>query len=84
MIPQPTDAMPGCTYYMTLMGGDLQIRIGECVYLMRDESALHNETNKLSCPQLQNRTSSDKMYIFRVERLWKEEGYEFFTCLLLL
>ena len=73
MVPQPTDGLPGCTYYMTLMRGDLQIRIDECVYLERDDNEA-GETNKLTCRQLQTPTD-DRMYIFRVERLWKDERY---------
>ncbi|XP_014677427.1 PREDICTED: uncharacterized protein LOC106817282 isoform X2 [Priapulus caudatus] len=36
MTPQPMYAMPGCIYYMTLMRDELQIRQGDCVYLLRE------------------------------------------------
>ena len=37
MIPQPSDALPNYVYFMTLVReDDLQFRIGECVYVLRE------------------------------------------------
>uniref|UniRef100_A0A915KGG2 Histone-lysine N-methyltransferase n=1 Tax=Romanomermis culicivorax TaxID=13658 RepID=A0A915KGG2_ROMCU len=38
--PQPDFKLPKCTYYKALMCGDLQIRLGDCVYLRRDVSEI--------------------------------------------
>lgn len=67
LIPQPEDAEKDREYYMTLMREDLQIAIGDCVYLMRD----FKRNSVRSSQRLVSSTSPDKMDIFRVEELWK-------------
>ena len=59
MRPQPEDALAGCTYYLTLMRSaasgdaasgakktdddDLQVRVGECFYVMKPPPAAEQE-----------------------------------------
>ncbi len=80
MVPQPNDAMPGCTYYMTLLrgGGSLQVRVGECVYVMRENPP--PETERIPTESL----DPTKMDIYRIERLWKNEKYAMKLILILI
>ncbi|KAL3866572.1 hypothetical protein ACJMK2_043860 [Sinanodonta woodiana] len=61
------------TYYMTLMKDDMQIRVGECVYVMRESQARRYSYKKSGT------FNRDKMDIFRIERLWKNEHGEKFA-----
>ncbi|KAK3604677.1 hypothetical protein CHS0354_009289 [Potamilus streckersoni] len=61
------------TYYMTLMKDDMQIRVGECVYVMRESQARRYSYKKSGT------FNRDKMDIFRIERLWKNENGEKFA-----
>lgn len=74
MVPQPTDGTPGLTYYLTLLRDDLQLRLGECVYLAPlDKSA--PVVGKIF-PRLPYTaaTNADKktLNLFCIERLWKD------------
>lgn len=76
MIPQPEDGLPGYTYYMTLMRDDLQVRLGECVYLVGEEycKALTSDGTPIRCSYTElTSVSREKLDIFHVERLWKDQ-----------
>ncbi|XP_046358620.1 histone-lysine N-methyltransferase ASH1L-like [Haliotis rufescens] len=75
LVPQPPDATPGCMYYMTLMKDDMQIAIGECVYLNRDYKRGEGAPVRSSSRLLSN-ISPDKLEIFRIEQLWIDENEE--------
>lgn len=69
LLPQPTDALLHCRYYMTLLRDDqLQVRVGDCVYVTREGS----EARQTLTPT----TDRDSLDIFRVERLWKKYRLE--------
>lgn len=73
--PQPEDATPGWTYYMTLMRDEIQVRVGDCVYVLRDvpmSKHITVESIKTS-HRLVAEIGPDKLEIFRIERLWKDE-----------
>ncbi|XP_013779563.1 uncharacterized protein LOC106464006 [Limulus polyphemus] len=42
MTPQPRDAKPGCTYYLTLLKDDIQVKQADCVYLQSDNTEEDN------------------------------------------
>ena len=71
LVPQPTDAIPNCQYYLTLMNlGDLdprsiQVKVGDCVYVMREGVEALTDDER-SCPS----RATDKLDIFRVEQLY--------------
>ncbi len=69
MLPQP-QIKPGCTYYMTLMRDDLQVRIGDCVYLMRDMPQSSKSSAVRPATKQPYTSHNDKYDIFRVEQLW--------------
>lgn len=71
LIPQPEDRQDDCIYYMTLLRDDLQIAIGDCVYLVRDCKRSADGAPLRSSLRLVASTNPDKMDIFRVEELWK-------------
>lgn len=75
MVPQPSDATPRNTYYMTLMRDDMQVHVGDCVYVMRDNLLKRSSdgTPVRTSYRLLSNISPDKLDIFRVERLWKNE-----------
>ncbi|XP_013389870.1 histone-lysine N-methyltransferase ASH1L isoform X3 [Lingula anatina] len=78
-IPQPHDGLQGCKYYMTLMRDDLQIRVGDCVYITRENPQRRSDglPVRMSYRLLSN-TNPDDMEIFRIERLWiSEKGEKF-------
>lgn len=73
MVPQPSDATSGNTYYMTLMRDEMQIHVGDCAYVMRDNLLKRSSdgTPVRTSYRLLSNISPDKLDIFRVERLWK-------------
>ncbi|XP_019619104.1 PREDICTED: histone-lysine N-methyltransferase ASH1L-like [Branchiostoma belcheri] len=81
MVPQPPYANRGCTYYLTLLRDDLLVRQGDCVYLMRDQSQRRSVDGKSvrTSYRLLSNISPDKLDVFRVEKLWKNEKSERFA-----
>uniref|UniRef100_K1RCH0 Putative histone-lysine N-methyltransferase ASH1L n=1 Tax=Magallana gigas TaxID=29159 RepID=K1RCH0_MAGGI len=75
--PQPDDATEGWTYYMTLMRDEIQIRVGDCVYVLREvpkpENRIPIDSVKTSYRVI-SEIGQDKLDIFRIERLWKDEN----------
>lgn len=73
--PQPDDATEGWTYYMTLMRDEIQIRVGDCVYVLREvpkpENRIPIDSVKTSYRVI-SEIGQDKLDIFRIERLWKD------------
>ena len=67
-IPQPRNANPGCVHYMTLLHGDVQVRIGDCVYVQRDEAVGAKKS-----PTKKSGPVKKKLDIFRIVQLWKNE-----------
>lgn len=59
-------------YYMTLMRGDLQLRQGDTVYMLRDIPIAG--TDKKHTYQTIGKIEYTELDIFRVERLWKEKS----------
>ncbi|KAK6179037.1 hypothetical protein SNE40_011484 [Patella caerulea] len=80
LIPQPTDGEPENDYYMTLLRDeDLQIAIGECVYILRDYKRNSDGTLDKRSHHHYADVSPDQLDIFRVERLWKNKAGEKFA-----
>ncbi len=73
LTPQPAERISGWTYYMTLLRRDLQVRLGDCIYINRD--SLPNKTPHTDLAHL----PLEKLDIFRIERLWKDEKYVVLT-----
>ncbi|CAG9857685.1 unnamed protein product [Phyllotreta striolata] len=61
----------GHRYYMTLMRGDLQLRQGDTVYVLRDIPI--KGTDKKHTYDTIGKIDYAELDIFRIERLWKEE-----------
>ncbi|KAH9513216.1 Histone-Lysine N-Methyltransferase ash1l, partial [Bulinus truncatus] len=79
LIPQPADALPDCTHYMTLIKDDVQYAIGDCVYVMRDCKRTSTGTPLRSSHRLLASVNPDKLDIFRLEQLWKDPKGEKFA-----
>ncbi|KAJ8304065.1 hypothetical protein KUTeg_017648 [Tegillarca granosa] len=80
--PQPDDATTGWTYYMTLMRDDLQIRVGDCVYVLREQDSKWRgmEIDSVrSSHRLVSNIGAENLVIFRIERLWKDESEKNFA-----
>ncbi|XP_060607678.1 uncharacterized protein LOC132759835 [Ruditapes philippinarum] len=60
----------GNRYYMTLMRDDMQIRLGSCVYVMKE-----NQSRRYSYKK-SGGLNKERMDIFRIERLWKNDRGE--------
>ncbi|XP_039291207.1 LOW QUALITY PROTEIN: uncharacterized protein LOC111050219 [Nilaparvata lugens] len=67
----PPYAQPGQTHYMTLMRGQLQIRQGDTVYVLRDIP--NEETGTKHNYKTIKVIDYNDCDIFRIERLWKDE-----------
>ncbi|KDR13022.1 hypothetical protein L798_13230, partial [Zootermopsis nevadensis] len=82
MDPQPHYATPGLMNYITLLRGDLQLRQGDTVYVLRDiieENAPKTfPPTKHTYKTIKNFSYAD-LDIFRIERLWKDEKGERFA-----
>uniref|UniRef100_A0A8C0K0Q5 Histone-lysine N-methyltransferase ASH1L n=1 Tax=Canis lupus dingo TaxID=286419 RepID=A0A8C0K0Q5_CANLU len=79
MIPRPHYAQPGCVYFICLLRDDLLLRQGDCVYLMRDSRRTPDGHPVRQSYRLLSHINRDKLDIFRIEKLWKNEKYERFA-----
>ncbi|XP_062897918.1 histone-lysine N-methyltransferase ASH1L isoform X1 [Mobula hypostoma] len=79
MIPQPHYAQPGCVYYICLLRDDLLLRHGDCVYLMRDNRRGPEGQPVRQSYRLLSHINRDKLDIFRIEKLWKNDKGERFA-----
>ncbi|XP_050293205.1 histone-lysine N-methyltransferase ash1 [Anthonomus grandis grandis] len=61
----------GHRYYMTLMRGDLQLRQGDTVYVLRDINI--KGTNKKHTYETIGKIDYSELDIFRIEALWKDK-----------
>ena len=73
---QPKDALPGLTYFYTLLrDNDLQVKVGESYYVMKDRENLitfDGKVRKIS-KQVLNSLDPIDCDILRVEHLWINE-----------
>lgn len=77
MEPQPGDSPKGQVEYITLLRGDLQIRQGDTVYVLRDGTEGEGQA-KATYKTVKEPKYAD-MDIYRIERLWKDEKGERFA-----
>ncbi|KAK6643918.1 hypothetical protein RUM43_000183 [Polyplax serrata] len=79
--PQPEYAAEGTTHYISLLRGDLQLRLGDAVYVLRDmieeDAPKTSPPTKVTYKTIKNVNYAD-LDIFRIERLWiDKEGDKF-------
>ncbi|XP_037548842.1 histone-lysine N-methyltransferase ASH1L isoform X3 [Nematolebias whitei] len=79
MIPQPSYAQAGSIYYICLLRDDLLLHQGDCVYLMRDSRRTTEGQPVRQSYRLLTHINRDKLDIFRIEKLWKNEKGERFA-----
>uniref|UniRef100_A0A8C5P1G4 Histone-lysine N-methyltransferase ASH1L n=1 Tax=Jaculus jaculus TaxID=51337 RepID=A0A8C5P1G4_JACJA len=79
MIPRPHYAQPGCVYFICLLRDDLLLRQGDCVYLMRDSRRTPDGHPVRQSYRLLSHINRNKLDIFRIEKLWKNEKEERFA-----
>ncbi|KAF7210933.1 histone-lysine N-methyltransferase ASH1L isoform X1 [Nothobranchius furzeri] len=79
MIPQPSYAQAGSIYYICLLRDDLLLHQGACVYLMRDSRRSPEGQPVRQSYRLLPHVNRDKLDIFRIEKLWKNEKGERFV-----
>ncbi|KAG8542690.1 hypothetical protein GDO81_026267 [Engystomops pustulosus] len=75
MIPCPHYAQPGFIYFICLLRDELLLRQGDCVYLMRDSRRTPDGQPVRQSYRLLSHINRDKLDIFRIEKLWKNEKY---------
>ncbi|XP_019720909.1 histone-lysine N-methyltransferase ASH1L isoform X2 [Hippocampus comes] len=79
MIPQPSYAQAGSVYYICLLRDELLLHQGDCVYLMRDSRRTPEGQPIRQSYRLLSHVNRDKLDIFRIEKLWKNEKGERFA-----
>ncbi|XP_068189419.1 histone-lysine N-methyltransferase ASH1L isoform X2 [Antennarius striatus] len=79
MIPQPSYAQAGSVYYICLLRDELLLHQGDCVYLMRDSRRSPEGQPLRQSYRLLSHVNRDKLDIFRIEKLWKNEKGERFA-----
>uniref|UniRef100_A0AAY4DKZ7 Histone-lysine N-methyltransferase ASH1L-like n=1 Tax=Denticeps clupeoides TaxID=299321 RepID=A0AAY4DKZ7_9TELE len=79
MLPQPSYAQSGSVYYICLLRDDLLLHQGDCVYLMRDSRRTPEGQPVRQSYRLLSHMNRDKLDIFRIEKLWKNEKGERFA-----
>ncbi|XP_053559190.1 histone-lysine N-methyltransferase ASH1L [Bombina bombina] len=79
MTPCPHYAQPGCIYYICLLRDELLLRQGDCVYLMRDSRRTPDGQPVRQSYRLLSHINRQKLDIFRIEKLWKNEKGERFA-----
>uniref|UniRef100_A0A667ZRC9 Ash1 (absent, small, or homeotic)-like (Drosophila) n=1 Tax=Myripristis murdjan TaxID=586833 RepID=A0A667ZRC9_9TELE len=79
MLPQPSYAQSGSVYYICLLRDELLLHQGDCVYLMRDSRRTPEGQLVRQSYRLLSHINRDKLDIFRIEKLWKNEKGERFA-----
>ncbi|KAM6958867.1 histone-lysine N-methyltransferase ASH1L [Aplochiton taeniatus] len=79
MLPQPSYAQSGSIYYICLLRDELLLHQGDCVYLMRDSRRTPEGQPVRQSYRLLSHINRDKLDIFRIEKLWKNEKGERFA-----
>lgn len=79
MVPQPSYAQSGSIYYICLLRDELLLHQGDCVYLMRDSRRTPEGQPVRQSYRLLSHINRDKLDIFRIEKLWKNENGERFA-----
>ncbi|KAK3777391.1 hypothetical protein RRG08_032495 [Elysia crispata] len=79
LVPPPSDAMPDCTHYMTLVKDEVQYAVGDCVYVMRDCKRTSSGAPLRTSHRLMATSSPDKLDVFRLDQLWKDPKGERFA-----
>nr|XP_033779941.1 histone-lysine N-methyltransferase ASH1L isoform X2 [Geotrypetes seraphini] len=79
MIPRPHYTQPGCVYFICLLRDELLLRQGDCVYLMRDSRRTPDGHPVRQSYRLLSHINREKLDIFRIEKLWKNEKGERFA-----
>ncbi|XP_068603624.1 histone-lysine N-methyltransferase ASH1L [Brachionichthys hirsutus] len=79
MMPQPSYAQAGSVYYVCLLRDELLLHQGDCVYLMRDSRRTPEGQPLRQSYRLLSHVNRDKLDIFRIEKLWKNEKGERFA-----
>lgn len=79
MVPQPSYAQSGSIYYICLLRDELLLHQGDCVYLMRDSRRTPEGQPLRQSYRLLSHVNRDKLDIFRIEKLWKNEKGERFA-----
>ncbi|XP_063295458.1 histone-lysine N-methyltransferase ASH1L [Pelobates fuscus] len=79
MIPCPHYAQPGFVYFICLLRDELLLRQGDCVYLMRDSRRTPDGQPVRQSYRLLSHINREKLDIFRIEKLWKNEKGERFA-----
>ncbi|XP_034561076.1 histone-lysine N-methyltransferase ASH1L isoform X1 [Notolabrus celidotus] len=79
MIPQPSYAQAGSVYYICLLRDELLLHQGDCVFLMRDSRRTPEGQPIRQSYRLLSHMNRDKLDIFRIEKLWKNEKGERFA-----
>ncbi|KAM4690045.1 histone-lysine N-methyltransferase ASH1L [Rhinophrynus dorsalis] len=79
MIPRPHYAQPGFIYFICLLRDELLLRQGDCVYLMRDSRRTPDGQPVRQSYRLLSHINREKLDIFRIEKLWKNEKGERFA-----
>lgn len=79
MIPCPHYAQPGFIYFICLLRDELLLRQGDCVYLMRDSRRTPDGQPVRQSYRLLSHINREKLDIFRIEKLWKNEKGERFA-----
>ncbi|XP_070622489.1 LOW QUALITY PROTEIN: histone-lysine N-methyltransferase ASH1L [Erythrolamprus reginae] len=79
MIPRPHYTQPGCVYFICLLRDDLLLRQGDCVYLMRDSRRTPDGHPVRQSYRLLSHINRERLDIFRIEKLWKNEKGERFA-----
>ncbi|CAJ0965827.1 unnamed protein product [Ranitomeya imitator] len=79
MIPCPHYAKPGFVYFICLLRDELLLRQGDCVYLMRDSRRTTDGQPIRQSYRLLSHINREKLDIFRIEKLWKNEKGERFA-----
>ncbi|TRY65112.1 hypothetical protein DNTS_009668 [Danionella cerebrum] len=79
MVPQPSYAQSGSIYYICLLRDELLLHQGDCVYLMRDSRRTTEGQPVRQSYRLLSHINRDKLDIFRIEKLWKNEKGERFA-----
>ncbi|KAJ8273493.1 hypothetical protein GJAV_G00102200 [Gymnothorax javanicus] len=79
MLPQPSYAQSGSVYYICLLRDDLLLHQGDSVYLMRDSRRTPDGQPLRQSYRLLSHVNREKLDIFRIEKLWKNEKGERFA-----
>nr|CAB3263364.1 uncharacterized protein LOC778906 [Phallusia mammillata] len=82
VVPQPPNAPPGHTYYLTLTKDNMVVKQGDCVRVIHDHCLRQRSSSNppvRTSYRLQSHSTPDRMDFLRIKKLWTDDNGDKFA-----